>query len=283
MSGRRPRGAAHASCVALLFAFTGCGPAVAAEEVRVLAAASLSDALQEVARTYERSTRDRIVLNLGASSTLARQIEQGAPADLFLSADEAKVDMLAKRGLIAQRVSILSNSLVIVVPSDRPNRGLLQAKSIALAEPNSVPAGIYAKQYLVAAGLWDRVAAKIIPTENVRAALAAVEAGNADAAIVYKTDVRIAKRVRVAEAVRNGPPISYPFALLRDAESPEAARRFFAYLQSPEARAIFVKHGFVVLRDRSDRSNRSDRTNRPAVPATYATYVTYVTYPPYSP
>ncbi|HEX2834158.1 MAG TPA: molybdate ABC transporter substrate-binding protein [Thermoanaerobaculia bacterium] len=219
-------------------------------EVRVSAAASLSDALAEIAKGY---APDTIVFNFGASSTLARQIELGAPCDLFLSADEAKMDALAARHLIdtQSRVSVLSNTLVIVTtgePIPHPRR-LAAMKRIALAEPHSVPAGVYAREWLEKLKLWRAIEPNVIPTDNVRAALAAVESGNADAAIVYKTDARIAKRVRVAYEVdrSEGPRISYPFAMMKHAEQPEAARRFLAYLQSRTAKTIFAKHGFIVL------------------------------------
>lgn len=218
-----------------------------AAEVRVLAAASLTDALQEIAREYGQRTGDRIVFSFGASSMLARQIEAGAPADVFLSADERSMD----RVQTAVRASVLSNSLVVVgdLRIAHP-RDLLRARTIALAEPSSVPAGIYARQWLETVGLWKAVQPKVIPTENVRAALAAVASGNADAAIVYRTDVRIARQVRVAYAVPRAqtPRISYPFAVLRGAEQPQAARRFFDYLRSKPARDTFARYGFDVLR-----------------------------------
>jgi molybdate transport system substrate-binding protein len=226
-----------------------------AAEVRVLAAASLTDAMRDIAREYQRGSRDRIVFSFGASSMLARQIEAGAPADLFFSADEAKTDALSRRGLVAARTSVLSNTLVIVVPSVDGVRiasphDLLRTRSIALAEPSSVPAGIYARSWLQKVGLWSRLRARVIPADNVRSALAAVAAGNADAAIVYRTDALIARNVRVAYAVpgAQGPKISYPFALMRDAEEPEAARRFLAFVRSRPAREIFRRHGFDVLR-----------------------------------
>lgn len=224
-----------------------------AAEVRVFAAASLTEALTEIAGAYERGSGDRIVFNFGASSILARQIERGAPADLFLSADERQVDTLGTH--IAERASVLSNALVIVVPraggrTIKNPRELVQLRAIALAEPSSVPAGIYARTYLQRLGIWERVRPKVVPTDNVRGALAAVASGNADAAIVYRTDARISKDVRVAYAVppAAGPKISYPFAVLRDAEEPRAARRFFAHLRSAGALAVFEKHGFDVLR-----------------------------------
>jgi molybdate transport system substrate-binding protein len=218
-----------------------------AAEMRVFAAASLREAVEEIARGY---TRDEIVFSFGASSMLARQIQEGAPADLFLSADEAKVDGLAKRGLVRARTSVLSNSLVIVVPrrdgmSIASPRQLVSVERIALAEPSSVPSGIYAREWLQRLGLWERLKGKVIPTDNVRAALAAVESGNVDAAIVYKTDARISKDVRVAYEVPRAetPGISYPFAIVRDTPG---ARRFLAYLRSKAALQVFARHGFIV-------------------------------------
>jgi molybdate transport system substrate-binding protein len=221
-----------------------------AAEVRVYAAASLVDALQEIAAGYEG---DPIVFNFGASSLLARQIEAGAPADLFLSADEAKMDALQKRGLIvaSTRASVLSNTLVIVVPRGATRitspAGLV-GKTVALAEPSSVPAGIYARTFLEGEGLWKQIAPHVVPTENVRGALAAVRAGNADAAIVYKTDALTAKDVTIAVEIprEKGPRISYPFALVTDTGQPDAARRFLAYLRSQPALDVFARHGFLI-------------------------------------
>jgi molybdate transport system substrate-binding protein len=231
-----------------------------ADELAVFAAASLTDALEEIAAAWEKAGGDKIVLNLGASSTLARQIDEGAPADLFLSADEAKMDSLEKKKLLlpGTRKSLLSNTLVIVVPSDstlrisRPQDLAGPAvRSLALAEPQSVPAGIYAKEYLRKVGLWSKVIDRVVPTENVRAALAAVESGNVDAGVVYRTDAGISKRVKIAwEVPRDeGPAISYPFAVLAESERPEAARKLLAFLESPPSLAVFRKYGFLVLGD----------------------------------
>jgi molybdate transport system substrate-binding protein len=204
-------------------------------EIRVSAAASLTDAVTEIAKLYESKTGDTIVLNFGASSILATQIVNGAPADVFISADEAQMNRVAT----VLRVPLLSNKLVVVgVP-------LLKARRIAIANPEAVPAGVYAKQWLQKRGIWPALAAKIIPTENVRGALAAVEAGYADSAIVYATDARIARRARVAEVVNDGPPIIYPAAVLREAENAAGARRFLEFLQSREAGAIFRRYGFL--------------------------------------
>jgi molybdate transport system substrate-binding protein len=223
-----------------------------AAELNVFAAASLTDALQEIAAAYEKGGGDRIVLNLGASSALARQIQEGAPADLFLSADEEKMNGLERQKLLlpGTRKSVLSNTLVVVVPADSTLKiaGIKDLaapgiRALALAEPQTVPAGIYAKEHLRKQGIWSKVIDRVIPTENVRAALAAVESGNADAGI--------SKRVRIAwEMPRaEGPAISYPFAILAGSERKEAARRFLAYLVSPAARAVFRRHGFLILGD----------------------------------
>lgn len=247
--------AVRTSFLLLALLFPACGQAA---ELNVFAAASLTDALQEVAAAYEKETGDRLVLNLGASSTLARQIQEGAPADLFLSADEEKMDGLEKQKLLlpGTRKSVLSNTLVVVVPDDSSLRiagpkdlAAPSIRALALAEPRSVPAGIYAKEYLRKAGAWSQVADRVVPTENVRAALAAVAAGNVDAGIVYRTDARIAKRVRVAYEVprAQGPAISYPFAVLAGSRRPEAARKLLVYLASPKAAAVFRKHGFLIL------------------------------------
>ncbi len=215
-----------------------------AAEIRVFAAASLTDVMQEIATAYEKQSHDHIVFNFAGSSTLARQIEDGAPADLFFSADELKMDALQKKGLIVKetRVSFISNSLVIVGTIIRRPPELI-GKKIAMGEPSTVPVGIYAKQWLTSIGLWKQVEANVIPTENVRAALAAVRAGNADVAIVYRTDVRPdAKRYMISEGLR----ISYPFAVTKNAEQPDAARKFLAYVKSPAAMRIFEKYRFLI-------------------------------------
>jgi molybdate transport system substrate-binding protein len=234
------------------------GQAAWAVEVRVSAAASLTDALKEIAASYEPASGDSLVFNFGGSNLLARQIQEGAPADVFLSADEATMDALERKGLLVagSRKSLLSNTLVVVVPSDsrleiRTIEELAAPgiRALALAEPQTVPAGIYAKEYLKDKRLWSRVIDRVVPTENVRAALAAVELGNVDAGIVYKTDARISSRVRVALEVpaAEGPRISYPCALVADSKQLEAARRFLAHLDSPAGAEVFQRHGFVVL------------------------------------
>lgn len=226
--------------------------------LRISAAASLADALKEIHGLYEKKTGARVELNLGASSTLARQIEEGAPADVFISADLAKMEGLEKKGLVnvATKENQLSNALVVVVPSDSKllvSGGKTLAEStvekIAFADPKAVPAGIYGKEWLTKLNLWDKVAPKVIATENVRAALAAVESGNVDAGIVYKTDAAISKKVKIAFEVpaREGPVITYPMAALQGSPHAEAAKQYLDYLDTPEAKAVFEKFGFVVL------------------------------------
>jgi molybdate transport system substrate-binding protein len=228
-----------------------------AAEVYVFAAASLTDALTEIARNYEKRSADTVVFNFGSSGMLARQIEEDAPADLFISADERRMDALEKEGLIEPktRVAKLSNALVVVVPAEggQPIATAAQLTQstvgrIALGDPATVPAGTYAREYLQRIGLWDRVRPKVIPMENVRATLAAVESGNVDAGIVYRTDAIISRHVRIAFEVprEQGPAISYPFALTSNAHSPGAARRFLEYLQSGPALDVFRRYGFIV-------------------------------------
>ena len=231
--------------------------AVEPVRVNVFAAASLADSLKRVTVQYEKHSADKLVFNLGASSMLARQIEEGAPADIFFSADEAKMNDLQAKGLIetATRRSRLSNTLVIIIPAKggvaASSPGDLtnpKIKRVALGDPRAVPIGIYAKAYLQKLGLWGEIEPKVVPTENVRAALSAVEAGDADASIVYKTDAMISKKVKISYAVPagEGPKISYPMALLKGTKEPEAAMRFLSYLESEEAGKVFEQYGFVL-------------------------------------
>jgi len=251
---RRPAGWPAAVSAALLLFFT---PIAEAANLRVSAAASLTDVLHELGEVYQKESGDTLLFNFGASSTLARQLVEGAPGDVFISADELKMDQLQQHGLIDKksRRSILSNTLVIIVPSDS-NLKIASPKdladpairNVAIAEPQSVPAGIYAKEYLRKLGVWTRITYKIIPTDNVRAALAAVESGNVETGIVYKTDAMISKVVRVAYEVpeAEGPNISYPAAVLADSRQKAAAQRFLDFLTSEKAKAMFRKYGFLV-------------------------------------
>jgi molybdate transport system substrate-binding protein len=226
----------------------------AAEEVVVFAAASLSDAVKEIAAGFEARTGHEVVASFAGSNELARQIKAGAPAGVFLSAHPGRVDELEQAGLVAKgdRVDLLGNRLVVVVPAvsrlaiSRPEH-LGAARRVALADPQSVPAGIYAREWLAARGLWDLLKERVVPALDVRAALAAVDSGFVDAGVVYRTDVSAARSAKVAFEVpeAEAPRIVYPAALLRPA-SP-AARAFYDHLRSPEARAVFARLGFEPL------------------------------------
>jgi molybdate transport system substrate-binding protein len=241
----------------LLFSLVAAVAPLQAGDVTVFAAASLADSLKEIAAAYEKRSGDRIVFNFAASSLLARQIQKGAPADIFFSADEVRMDGLEKEGLIDAntRRSRLGNTLVVVVPSDggpplSNPRELAEArvKRIAIADPEVVPAGVYARLWLEKIQLWPVIQPKVVPTENVRAALAAVESGNVEAGIVYKTDAAISRRVKVVYEVpaKDGPDISYPVAIVKESKQPAAAKRLLVYLESVEAGNIFRNYGFIV-------------------------------------
>jgi molybdate transport system substrate-binding protein len=227
-----------------------------ADDIEVFAAASLTDALNEIGAAYEKGGGDKVVFNFAASSTLDLQIKAGAPADLFFSADEPKMNDLQKQGLIveASRKDLLSNSLVIVVPADSSLTLTSAAqladpkiKSIALGETRTVPAGIYAKVYLQKIGIWDQVSSRVIPSESVRAALAAVETGNVDAGIVYKTDALHSHKVKIAleVPVAEGPAIAYPIALVQGSKHAATAQKFLDYLESADSKKTFEKYGFI--------------------------------------
>ncbi len=221
----------------------------------MFAAASLADALREIGKRFEARTGNRVVLSFGGSNDLARQIRAGAPAEVFVSASAERMDEVQAAGLVrpGDRVDLLSNRLVVIVPSGSTlslaePEDLAGVRRLALADPQAVPAGIYARQWLEQRALWPRVRDRVVPTLDVRAALAAVESANADAGIVYRTDAAISKRVRVAFEVPKGeaPRIVYPAALLATAKG-TAARAFFDDLRSPEARAVFARLGFEYL------------------------------------
>ncbi|MFQ5683854.1 MAG: molybdate ABC transporter substrate-binding protein [Candidatus Binatia bacterium] len=229
-----------------------------AEEIMVSAAASLTDVMREIGEIYESKSHNKVSFNFGASSKLARQIDEGAPVDLFFSADLDKMEYLDKRGWIegASRKNVLSNSLVMVVPEESKLgiesvgdliRG--DVRRIAVAEPSSVPVGIYTQQYLERDGLWVRIKSKVIPVADARAALAAIESGNVDVGFVYRTDAAISPKVEVVyEVPRNkGPRIIYPLGLVKESTKKQMGRKFLNFLLSGKAKEIFRKYGFIVL------------------------------------
>lgn len=250
-----------AACCAAFIALGVGGPRAA--EVTLFAAASTSDAVNAVAARYAAVVRgdgdhgSTVRPVFAASSTLAKQIAQGAPAQLFLSASRDWMDYLEDRHAIdpASRVDLLGNHLVLIAPTDSPltleiapgfplARGL-DGGWLAIGDPAHVPAGVYAKAALEALGVWSEVAGKTARTADVRAALALVARGEAAAGIVYQSDLQISSQVRPAGVfpVTAHPPIAYPLAKIAGPSSP-AVERFYRFLLGPEARAIFQAHGF---------------------------------------
>ena len=233
--------------------------AQAAEPPVVLAAASLQEALTDAAGRFAATGHPRPVLSFAASSQLARQIENGAPADMFISADEAWMDDLANRKLITpgSRASFLSNRLVLVAPADHPFTTtikpgfplatLLGEGHLAMADVAAVPAGRYGKAALTKLGVWSAIEAKVVQTDNVRSALVFVERGEARAGIVYATDAMASRKVVVAAVfpTTSHPPISYPLGLVVGRANPEA-RAFRRYLLSDAGGAVFACYGFIV-------------------------------------
>lgn len=226
----------------------------------VFAASSLTDALNEAAAAYAAAGRPKPAFSYAASSVLARQIEQGAKADLFISADEAWMDYLAARKLIdpATRVSFLSNELVLIAPAGRPLNvkiaagfdlaGALRGGKLAMADPESVPAGRYGRAALQSLGVWNSVEGSVARAENVRAALRFVETGDAPAGIVYRTDaITSGGKITIVGAfpAASHPRISYPMAVVSGGQAGEA-KAFEAFLRSPAARAVFKRQGFVL-------------------------------------
>jgi molybdate transport system substrate-binding protein len=230
--------------------------AAAAETVTVFAAASLKDALDENAKAHQARTSDRIVVSYAASPALAKQIESGAPADLFISADLDWMDYLEQRRLIKPetRKNLLTNRLVLIAPVDSnasvniapgfPLAKLLGDGRLAMANPDAVPAGKYGKAALEALGVWKDVQTKVASAENVRAALVLVSRGEAPFGIVYRTDAAADPKVRVVGVFpeNSHPPIVYPAALIIAGKS--QAEAFLRWLGQPDAKAIFEKHGF---------------------------------------
>lgn len=241
--------------VLTLFAVAG-GPSYAqGERVTVFAAASLKDALDDLVRQYQGK---RIAVSYAASSALARQIENGAPADLFISADLDWMAYVDKRQLVkpGTRVNLLRNELVLVAPASNavkvdikpgfPLAQLLGDRRLAMADPDSVPAGKYGKAALEALGVWPSVVGKLARAENVRAALLFVSRGEAPLGIVYRTDAVAEGRVRIAGVfpASTHPQIVYPMALLATGKT-AGAQGFYDFLKSRAAADVFRRYGFV--------------------------------------
>jgi molybdate transport system substrate-binding protein len=248
--------------LALAAALALTGPSIAAHaEPTVFAAASLKNALDDAAERFKGETGKTVVISYAASSALAKQIEEGAPADIFFSADLAWMDYLDERDLIAgdTRVTLLGNAIVLVAPADsgadatiEPGfdlQGLLGAEGrLAMANVDSVPAGKYGKAALEALGVWDSVADRVVQADNVRAALAFVATGEAPAGIVYQTDANAEPKVKVLDRfpAETHPAIVYPVALT-STSTDEDARAFLAFIQSDAAAPAFTAQGFDIV------------------------------------
>ena len=247
----------------------------AAAGITVSAAISLTNALQEVGRAYGTAGGGPVRFNFAASNVLARQIVNGAPVDVFISADEAQMDYTQKAGATdpASRVALLGNRLAIVVPSDRALvagvHGLTDPhiRRVAIGDPSAVPVGVYAKQYLERLNLWNVLQPKLLPLSSARAALAAVASRVADAAIVYESDVATA-RVTLGAVIddANAPQIVYPAAIVARSKNRSQASAFLSFLRGSEAGAIFRRFKF---RYPPDRKAPDRRTQGPRDPRTH--------------
>jgi molybdate transport system substrate-binding protein len=225
----------------------------------VFAAASLTNVLDEVGQTYTMETGQPVKFSYAASSTLARQLEAGAQADIFFSADTEWLDYLQTRNLIntKTRANLLGNRLVLIAPANstlqlriKPGFALAAAlgtERLSMGDPDSVPAGKYALAALTSLGVWNDVANKVVRADSVRSALAFVDRGEAPLGIVYATDAQIDKNVRIVDTFPAGshPPIVYPIALTAQADP--SATKFVAFLRGPIGQAAFKKYGFILL------------------------------------
>jgi molybdate transport system substrate-binding protein len=240
--------------------FVGVQPPARAQEITVFAAASLQNALEEVGAAYRQRTGHSAKFSFAASSALARQIEQGAPASVFASADEQWMDYVEQRKLIVDvtRKPLLGNSLVLVVPASNNAKvdlkpGFDFARLLGpdgrwvTGDPSNVPVGRYAQEALKNLGAWEFAQTRLVRTENVRIALAFVERGEAAAGIVYSTDAALTQKVRVAGIfpAKSHAPVTYPVAAVAKYDNP-TTREFLAFLESDEAKGIFRKFGFLV-------------------------------------
>jgi molybdate transport system substrate-binding protein len=245
------------AAVCLALALAGSRPP---DPLTVSAAISLTDSLEAVASAYSASGGDAVRFNFAGSNVLARQIVNGAPADVFISADEAQMDVAERAGAIdrATRLALLGNRLAVVARKGGAAAASMrtvgdlardEVRRIALGDPSAVPAGVYARTYLQAAGVWPQVESKIVPVANVRAALTVVENGSADVAIVYQTDAALStSAVTVFVATGSAAPrIVYPAAIVASSRQREAATRFLTFLTGSKATPIFRRFGFTTL------------------------------------
>lgn len=224
----------------------------------VSAAASLKDSLEEIKPVYQKNNQPlNINYNFGASGALQRQIENGAPVDVFISAGKKQMDALHSKQLILNdtRRNLLTNRLVLIVPNNSDITSfkqltLPQVQKIAIGEPRSVPVGQYTQEVLKKLGIFEQIKSKFVLANNVRQVLAAVESGNVNAGVVYITDAKTSKLVKVVETVPENlhSPIVYPVAVLKNSKNISAAKQYVQSLSGKQARAIFEKYGFGIAK-----------------------------------
>jgi len=252
----------HFAGLALFTALAGASPHAAAQEwITVFAAASLKNALDDVDAAFTKAGGPKVTASYAASSALAKQVEAGAPADIFISADIKWMDYLAGKTLIRPdtRVNLLGNKLVLIAPKDskladvKIEKGFDIAKlagdgRIAVADTKAVPAGLYAKAALTSLGSWAAAEPKLAQAENVRATLAFVARGETPLGIVYETDAKIEPKVKIVGYFPNGsyPPVTYPVAATAASKN-AAVGKYLDFLRTPAAKAIFEKYGFSFL------------------------------------
>jgi len=250
-----------------IFSLVGCGgekqappaaPQAQVVEINVSAAASLKDALADIQKEYQaKNPNSKLVYNFGASGALQKQIEQGAPTDVFISAAPKQMNELEAKNLMNKdtRKNLVENKLVVVVPKETKLNitkfeDLTQdgVQKIALGETATVPAGQYAQEVLQKLGLWDKLKDRVVFAKDVRSVLAYTETGNVEAGIVYKTDAISSDKVKVAAVAPEGShqPIVYPIAVATGTKQQKAAEAFVEYLFSADGKAIFEKYGFVM-------------------------------------
>jgi molybdate transport system substrate-binding protein len=246
----------------LVMQVTGCGQSDASTDtapktVVIFAAASTTNVIEQIGRMYEQQTGVKVQCSFASSSTLARQIEQGAQADVYLSANNKWMDYLQEKDLIRtdMRVALLGNRIVLIAPMSANLKmwGDIKPLSsftdkLAMGDPDHVPAGIYGKEALTKLGFWDKIASQVVPAKDVRSALLLVETGEAPLGIVYATDAAASSKVGVVYTLPESShkPVRYPLALLKNAGMEAAA--FAAYLQSDEAASVFRKAGFEMIK-----------------------------------
>lgn len=255
----RPRAFLFLVTFIALITLPGFDSAEGREKILVFSAGSTITAITEVGDLFNKQGNEKCVISCAASSTLAKQIAQGAPADIFISANPKWMDYLSEKGLIEPetRLDLLGNRLVLIAPISNDSlieitpgldlAGLLGKERMAMGDPDHVPGGIYGKQALMTLGMWDDIKDRVAPMKDVRAALVMVERGETPFGIVYSTDARISEKVRIVDAFpeTSHPPITYPGAIVAEKKSP-ATKKLMSFLQSPKARAVFLKYGFTV-------------------------------------